>query len=163
MIDPRRPTRMHRIMEDQAVLLAWLIRDLIVTVDREPEINFHKFVELSAYQRFMTGVSACGFYCRDGSGMPNFSEVMGQPHQFLIISNVSDARKFIYSVMENEKFNNGASSAVLYCVKTGALGILADRLEDGSLREPPFIPATSSSRHPADNWDMLQGCPYPEP
>lgn len=161
MIDPRRPSRQQRVMKDQAVLLAWIIRDLIGELERDPGMDLLKFLDLSSYQRFKTGVCACGFYCRDGSGMQNFSDAMGRPQQLLNISSISDARKFIYSVMENERNNQDYSSTVRHCVINGALGILADRLEDGSLRETSFIPPTLPLCTAEDEWDMLHDGPNP--
>lgn len=161
MIDPRRPSQQQRVSEDQAVLLAWIIRDLIEEFERDPTMDHLRFFDLNSYQRFKTGVCACGFYCRDGSGMKNFSDVMRRPNQLLKITNIPDARKFIYSVMENERNNQDYSSTVRHCVINGALGILADRLEDGSLMEPPFIPPASSLCTTEDEWDMLHDGPNP--
>lgn len=151
------------VMEDQAVLMASLMTDLLAAASVAPDMDNHKLYSLPAYQRFIRGANACGFVCRDESVMPNFIEAMNQPTQFVTKACFQEIRHFLHSLLTNEKWAGGVSSPVLYCLKDGALEILAKRLEsDSRLRMPTSMPTPTTSmaagpKYEPDYDEMLQG------
>lgn len=141
-LDPRLHSKRTPISEDQAVLMALLMQDLLEAFGADPCMDNQQLHSLPAYQRFILGARACGFVCREESVMCNFNETLEQAVTFSKNANTQEIRLFLHSLLICESWTDGLASPVRLCIKTGAMEVLAKRLKSDDLLRMPTYPVT---------------------
>lgn len=98
----------------------------------------HRPWDAPEFLRFVEGAAACGFVCEDypaGELVP-LSEVNRNPGQMLGAMNGEELRQYVHTLHRADKWADGYSSPILEALASGALQLLAARLDhDESLQE----------------------------
>lgn len=135
-------SRRAPVLSDQAQLFALLTRDLIQAYKERPDIGLDEFFELPEYRRFVLSSYACGFVCRDYSQMESglFEQMKYRPREHLGDCQFRVLRHWLHMLLRAERWADGWSSHVRDALYSGALEVVATRLEsDPTLREPEVV------------------------
>jgi hypothetical protein len=141
-IEQKAASRRAPVLWDQARLFAMLTRDLIQVYERYRGIQLEDFFQLPEYQKFVVGAYACGFVCRDYSQMDgeSFELMKTRPREHLGDCSFRVLRHWVHTLLRAERWADGYSSHVKEAIDSGALEVIAMRLEsDHSLMEPEVI------------------------
>lgn len=141
-IEMKAISRRAPVISDQANLFAKLTRNLIAAYGRHPRMGLDDLYELSEYDTFCLGAYACGFVCRDFALMngQTFEKMKGEPRLHLSDCSFRTLRHWIHMLLRAERWNHPYASVVGEAIETGALALVAERLEnDQSLREPEAV------------------------
>ncbi len=135
-------SRRAQVLSDQAQLFALLTRDLIRTYERRRGIGLEEFFELPEYRKFVVSAYACGFVCGDYSMMDGglFEQMKSRPREHLGACQFGGLRHWVHMLLRAERWADGYSSHVREALDSGALEVVATRLEsDSSLLEPIVV------------------------
>jgi hypothetical protein len=141
-IEKRAVSRRAPVRWEQAQLFAMLTRDLLRAYVGREDIDLKVFFDLPEYQRFVLGAYACGFVCRDMTPMGEVSylEMRDMPRSALSSVSFRQLRHFLHTLLRDERWADGYSSPVREALESGALELVATRLEtDHSLLEPAVM------------------------
>lgn len=135
------------IYESQARFLAKAIRKLEAVFSRQfmpsAELSlkaFQRFSSLTEYEEFLEATSVCGFVCSDYGGFFHLDEVHARPNYVIPLMSFRKLRHYIHTLQRAEKWNSDFSAALYTALTSGALSIVAQRLEsDESLYESANI------------------------
>ncbi len=138
-------TRRTPVREDQALFLAACIRalneDLVAVLGpgtRPDPRSSEKLWALRSYQIFCDAAYACGFVCTDLAPTYPLSAAHQSPDTTVGHEPFGKIRHFLHTLLRAERANNmtGCISPVLTAITSGALAVVAQRLEsDATLRE----------------------------
>lgn len=124
----------------QAELFVLLARELIEAYMRRQNTSLADWFELPEYQRFVIGAYAAGFVCTDLAPMDDFEEMGSRPREHLSSAGFNRLRHWIHTLLRAERWADGYSSPIRDAIASGALEIVADRLEsDESLTHQDVI------------------------
>jgi hypothetical protein len=145
-IRPKAPSKRSVVYEAQAEFLARCIRRLEIAFHQsfsapyDPDAgDSPRFWAMPEYEVFHDAAYACGFVCDDF--VPNFPIELAneRPHETLGRESFAGLRHYIHTLLRAERSNriDGYFSPVCSAIQSGALGVIATRLEsDRSLYEP---------------------------
>lgn len=142
-IKPGPISRRTPVYEVQAHYMAKVIRSLVDTCSRlfKPNTeltleNFYKFQGLSEYKQFEDAAPVCGFVCTDYSRFFPLDNVHERPREVIPSLPFSKIRHYIHTLQRAEKWNSEYSTSLWTAIQSGALLLVARRLEeDQSLYE----------------------------
>jgi hypothetical protein len=126
------------VFEPQARFLATCIRRLERDVVRELGANYDpsagiasRFWDIPAYEIFHDAAYACGFVCDDLTADFPIDVAQARPQLTLGGASFPELRHYLHTLMRAERSNrmDGYFSPVLEAVHSGALGVVAGRLE----------------------------------
>lgn len=124
------------VYEVQAHFLAKAIRKIERAYSRKfrstQELSLDEFYEFQGsaeYQEFIEATMVCGFVCDDYSKLFPLDEAHSRPRELLSEVLFSKIRHYIHSIQRAEKWNSQYSTALYKAIKSGALSIVADRME----------------------------------
>lgn len=124
----------------QAELFVLLARELIETYTRRPNATVADWFELPEYRRFIVGTYAAGFVCTDFAPMSDFEEMSSRPREHLNCAGFNRLRHWIHTLLRAERWADSFSSPIREAIASGALEIVAGRLErDDSLKHQAMI------------------------
>ena len=123
--------------------MAKAIRSLVDTCSRlfrpNTELNletFYQFQGLSEYKQFEEAAFVCGFVCTDYSRFFPTENVHERPREVVPSLSFAKLRHYIHTLQRAEKWNSEYSTSLWTAVQSGALSLVARRLEeDQSLYE----------------------------
>lgn len=142
-IKPGPVSRRTPVYEVQARYLAKAIHRLVDACSRQfrPETeltleDYCRFREMPEYEGFEEAAFVCGFVCTDYARFFPLEEVHARPHQAVFALPFSKLRHYVHTLQRAEKWNSEFSTALWTAVMSGALSLVAHRLEvDESLYE----------------------------
>lgn len=124
----------------QAELFVLLARELIEAYRRAPELDLDAWLDLPEYKRFVAGAYATGFVCSDLAPIDDFDEMNTWPREHLVRAGFNRLRHWVHTLLRAERWADGLASPILDAIVSGALEIVAGRLEgDGSLKHQDVI------------------------
>ncbi len=131
------------VYEAQAHYLAKTIRRLETDFKRQFRPtndlsleDFERFSGLDSYQNFIDATIICGFVCHDYNNFFPLNKVHLHPNDVLKSIPFQKLRHYIHTLQRAERWNSEYSTFIYDSVKSGALSIVASRLEsDTSLYE----------------------------
>lgn len=142
-IRPHPPLKKSPVYAVQASFLALCIRRLEAATRRTFERPYDPdageaavFWRLHEYQVFHDAAYACGFVSNDGDSTYPIEAVNGRPSELLGREDFDRLRQYVHTLLRAERSNrmDGYFSPVCSAVQSGALGVVASRLEsDDSL------------------------------
>lgn len=139
LIAQKAASRRTPMLSDQAQLFAMITRDLIQAHERCGGIPLEIFFQMPEYERFTVAAYACGFVCRDFPMMDGglFEQMKYRPCEHLSNCQFQVLRQWVHMLLRAERSADGWSSPVRDALDSGALELVATRLEsDQNLREP---------------------------
>jgi 8-oxo-dGTP pyrophosphatase MutT (NUDIX family) len=95
-----------------------------------PLNRYGEVFELHAYQLLVSGGYATGFVCRGFEPSVPLNEVNRDPAMFLGHCNFNDLRHYVHTLLRGERWADGYGSQILEAAKSGALRLVATRLQD---------------------------------
>lgn len=120
----------------QAELFTLLTRELIAAYTRRPNESLADWFEQPEYRRFTVGAYAAGFVCTDLAPMGDFGEIGSRPREHLSSAGFNKLRHYLHTLLRAERWADGYSSPIREAIVSGALKLVADRLEnDESLKQ----------------------------
>lgn len=132
-----RRSAVHECQVELLVLLAW---ELIEAYTRRPQTSLADWFDLAEYRRFIVGAYATGFVCTDLEPMTNFEEINSHPREHLGNARFNRLRHWIHTLLRAERWAGGFSSPIREAIVSGALEMVAGRLEsDDSLKHREVI------------------------
>ncbi len=141
-IKPKPPSKRTSVYESQARFLAGCIRRLEEAYHSHFDKPYNpdagdsdRFWALPEYEVFHDAAYACGFVCTDFT--PNYA--IDRSEETLGRESFTGLRHYVHTLLRAERSNrmDGYFSPVCSAIQSGALGIVARRLEfDQSLYEP---------------------------
>jgi len=130
-------SRKTPVYEVQAHYMAKAIHNLVDTCaklfrpDAEPTLEtFYQFQGLSEYKQFEEAALVCGFVCNDYSHFFSFDNVHDRPSEVIQSLPFPKLRHYIHTLQRAEKWNSEYSTSLWVAVQTGALSMVARRLEE---------------------------------
>lgn len=142
-IRPHSPQKKSPVYAVQASFLALCIRRLEAATRRAFELPYNPdageaavFWRLHDYQIFHDAAYACGFVCNDGDLSYPIDAANRRPSETLGREPLDSLRSYVHTLLRAERSNrmDGYFSPVCSAVQSGALGVVAARLEsDDSL------------------------------
>lgn len=134
------PNSRSPVNQYQVDLLVLLIRELLEVYEKNREIELIEWFKLPEYRRLLLGAYACSFVCSNFEPMKDYENYQNLPKEYVQNARWPKFRHYIHTLLRDERWSDGYSSPILEAVKSGALTIVADRLErDQSLREPEIL------------------------
>ena len=128
------------VYQYQVDMLVLLIRELLEVYERRHEIELMEWFKLPEYRRFLLGAYACSFVCNNLEPMKDFENYQNSPQEYVQNAGWPKFRHYVHTLLRAERWADGYSSPILDSANSGALAIVADRLErDQSLREPEIL------------------------
>ena len=123
--------------------MAKAIRSLVDTCSRLFRPNteltletFYQFQGLSEYKQFEEAAFVCGFVCTDYSRFFPLENVHERPREVIPSLSFAKLRHYIHTLQRAEKSKSEYSTSLWTAVQSGALSLVARRLEeDQSLYE----------------------------
>jgi hypothetical protein len=137
-ISPHLFSRRHAVREEQARHMARLIRLLEAAVRRRRigSGDHERFCRLPEYQLCVEGAYALGFVCRDIPPDGVHLDLIAARPELLDDLPLSGLRRYLHVLMRAERWNLPWASPILEALETGALQLVARRLEsDVRLRQ----------------------------
>jgi len=134
-IENKVASRRSPVRSDQAQLFAILTRDLIQANERYASMSLDAFFQLGEYRKFVLSAYACGFVCDDYSSEmkgAGFEAMKQRPQEHLGSCSFSVLRHWVHVLLRAERWAQGWSSHVREAIESGALAIVAGRLEEGA-------------------------------
>ena len=136
-------SRRAPVYEVQAHYMAKAIRSLVDTCSSlfrpNTELTLEKFYEfqvLPEYKQFEEAAYACGFVCTDYHRFFPLENVHERPREVIPSLSFAKIRHYIHTLQRAEKWNSEYSTSLWTAVQSGALSMVARRLEeDQSLYE----------------------------
>jgi hypothetical protein len=124
------------VYEVQARFLAKAIRKLERAYSREfsssRELSLEDFYEFQGsteYQDFIEATLLCGFVCDDYRDFFPLDDAHLRPKEALHNVPFNKIRHYIHTIQRAEKWNSQYNTALYDAIRSGALSIVADRLE----------------------------------
>ena len=125
------------VFEAQARYMAKAIRSLIDACSRQFRQNtdlslddFYIFQGLPEYHQFLEAAMICGFTCTDFSADLALDEIHHRPNEAISSLSFSGLRHYIHTLHRAETWNSQYSESLWTAIQTGALLIVAKRLEN---------------------------------
>lgn len=132
-----RRSAVHACQVDLFILLA---RELIEAYTRRPNASLDDWLNLPEHRRFVIGTYAAGFVCTDLAPMDDFDEMGSRPREHLSSAGFNKLRHYLHTLLRAERWAGGFSSPIREAIVSGALEIVASRLEsDDSLKHQAMI------------------------
>lgn len=136
-------SRRTQVYEVQARHLAMAIHQLADACARQfregIELSledFNRFSGLLEYEHFVQATIVCGFVCGDYASLFPLDKVHDRPNEVVPTLPFSKVRHYIHTLQRAEKSNSQYSTALWTAIASGALLLVARRLEsDQSLYE----------------------------
>lgn len=98
--------------------------------------DFYRFSGMPEYEHFIQATTVCGFVCTDYSKFFPLDKVHDRPQEVIPALPLSKVRHYIHTLQRAEKWNSEYSTALWTAITSGALLLVARRLEsDQSLYE----------------------------
>jgi hypothetical protein len=91
---------------------------------------FYQFQGLSDYKQFEEAAFVCGFVCADYSRFFPLENVHERPREVIPSLSFANLRHYIHTLQRAEKWNSEYSTSLWTAVQSGALSMVADRLEE---------------------------------
>lgn len=124
----------------QVELFVLLAKELIEAQTRRPNTSLSDWFELPEYRRFIVGAYAAGLVCGDLGPMKEFEELSSHPREHLGWAGFNRLRHWIHTLLRAERWADSYSSPIREATASGALEIVAGRLEsDDSLKHQAMI------------------------
>jgi hypothetical protein len=103
--------------------------------------DFNLFREMPEYECFIEAAFVCGFVCTDYSRFFPLENVHARPNEIIPALTFSKLRHYVHALQRAEKWNSEYSTTLWTSVMSGALSLVARRLEsDQSLYESDNSP-----------------------
>jgi hypothetical protein len=142
-IKPGPVSRRSPVYEVQAHHLAIAIHQLADACARQfrEEIelsleDYYRFRGMPEYEHFIQATIVCGFVCTDYGSFFPLDKVHDRPNEVVPTLPFSKVRHYIHTLQRAEKWNSEYSTALWTAITSGALLLVARRLEsDQSLYE----------------------------
>jgi hypothetical protein len=145
-IKPKSPSKRTSVYESQARFLASCICRLEEAYRRHFDRPYNpdagdsdRFWALPEYEVFHDAAYACGFVCTDFAPTYAIDRANERPDETVGRETFRGLRHYVYTLLRAERSNrmDGYFSPVCAAIQSGALGVIARRLEsDQSLYEP---------------------------
>jgi hypothetical protein len=91
--------------------------------------EFYEFQESAEYQDFIEATLICGFVCDDYCNLFPLDNAHLRPREILPALTFNKIRHYIHTIQRAEKWNSQYSTVLYDAIRSGALSIVADRLE----------------------------------
>lgn len=136
----RAPLKGHNITEAQARLMAQALRRVARACEEfeVDEFTTAEFIILSdhpAYQQFHEAAFVAGFVCDDYSEFMELEPVRRTPRAIVPRMSFGQIRHYVHTLQRTEKNNSQGSTALWMAAQSGALDLIAERLDsDATLR-----------------------------
>lgn len=124
------------VYEAQAHFLAKTIRKLEraygrkFSSSRELSLeDFNEFQGSEEYQDFIEATLICGFVCDDYLNPFPLDNAHLMPREILPSLTFNKIRHYIHTIQRSDKWNSQYNTALYDAIRSGALSIVADRLE----------------------------------
>jgi len=145
-IKQKLPSKRTSVYESQARFFARCIRRLEEAYRRHfdkpynPDVgDSDRFWALPEYEVFHDAAYACGFVCTDFASTYSIDQANESRGETLSREPFKELRHYVHTLLRAERSNrmDGCFSPVFSAIQSGALGVVARRLEsDRSLYEP---------------------------
>ncbi len=98
--------------------------------------NFYRFRSMPEYENFIEATFVCGFVCTDYGSFFPLEKIHDRPNEVVPTLPFSKMRHYIHTLQRAEKWSSEYSTALWTAITSGALLLVARRLEsDQSLYE----------------------------
>jgi hypothetical protein len=134
------PLKGHNITQAQACFMAKALREVAVIcaefeVDEFTTAEFMVLSDHPAYQAFHEAAFVAGFVCDDYVDFLDLEPVRRAPRSVIPRMSFGQLRHYVHTLQRTEKNNSQGSTALWLAAQSGALDLVAERLEsDANLR-----------------------------